>query len=272
MIRERDSCTGSSLYYSKRTRLLFPSIKAMEFLIYGESEEEINIQQIKEKVVEPLQLEEIPVEVAIPEVKILDPLEEEIHELLKESSPEVLEQYKNMESAIRNVYQEISALDLPLVNLQTNTSKPHSEDAEVRTASKVIWDPKASIEKKRINFLSRHGVELPSAVYHARKILIPDAVSNQRYDQRYLKLGKVYNSELELFSPKATGIPDIRANSPTAKRFWRPKTAPIIKRILFQEGKKSLGGEGLPVIENKTESPLKQKLRKRKKKRYQEIN
>jgi hypothetical protein len=212
----------------------------MEFLIYGEdSTDELNIQELEETI----EIAEEPENVSsalevLPEPKELSPLEKEIREILGDASPDVLEQYKNMEDAIRRTYNELSALDLsPNVNRnpEGNDVGISNNTQDLRPNNGSHWNPAEIVERRRIRFLREHGVQLTSDIYKtAKKIQIPNAVLNQEYRKMLPRLKDSWKSDPELYSPESNSIPRIVAASPPQKRTWRPQSAAQVKKVTFE--------------------------------------
>lgn len=98
-------------------------------------------------------------------------LDLEINDLLAESSPDVLDQYKTMEIAIRDTYDEILKLDLPDIDpaLIPRNSCPTSliiGGQSVKQTNKKSKEPNIkSAIGLRNRYIRKHGVALTSELY-----------------------------------------------------------------------------------------------------------
>jgi hypothetical protein len=240
----------------------------MEFLIYGEdSTNELNIQELEETIEQDQEPEEVISAAELPvEPKELLPLELEIREILGDASPDVLEQYKNMEDAIRRTYDELSALDLPPIDYEQYSRKKKSAVAESLQESneeKISqWNGAEVLERRRIRFLREHGVELTSEVYKkVRSIQIPNATLNGEYRKMLPTMKQMWKSDPELYSPESQSIPGLVAASPPQKRIWRPQSAITPKKVSFGSP---------PPVEQVSIKKTKKSTKKRKKKKKEE--
>jgi hypothetical protein len=199
----------------------------MEFLM-GFDDQEI---QVLPPVVEDdiISTKEADIHVAPVVEKILSPLDIEIMDLLLESSPDVIEQYKMNEVAIRNSYQEFSALELPKLDPSHLAHRDNLLDAPI-PAEPVKIRPKTAdylYHQKNISYLKKNGILLPSEKLHKQCLLPKKPILNSFVETIYkrpeTKIEKVV--EPEFFSPGAVAVPNLPEPNISEKRGWRPKSA-----------------------------------------------